>query len=134
MVKGKETSHAVTVLKHTEKRASAPLAKLIESAIANVRNAGAGPKDLFFVANLTIDKGIVMKRSMPRARGRAFPIKKRTSHVTVTVARMKAEAPKKVEKKETTVKAPTSVKTTAGKPAAKKPAAKKVAAKKKEAK
>jgi large subunit ribosomal protein L22 len=100
LVKGKEVKEAITLLRFSGKRASSPLVKLLESALANVRNAGADAKDLFRVLNMTVDQGIVMKRSMPRARGRAFPIKKRTSHVTVTIARFEP-VQKKVAKKET---------------------------------
>jgi large subunit ribosomal protein L22 len=101
LIKGKETKEAITLLRFSEKRASSPIVKLLESALANVRNAGAGAKDLFRVVNMTVDKGVVMKRSMPRARGRAFPIKKRTSHVTITIARFEPEEKVKAVKKET---------------------------------
>jgi len=108
-IKGKETKEAITLLRFSDKRASDPIAKLLESAVANVRNAGAGAKDLFRVVNMTVDQGIVMKRSMPRARGRAFPIKKRTSHVTITIARFEpTEKVKEVKKAES--KAPASAK------------------------
>jgi large subunit ribosomal protein L22 len=130
LVKGKETKEAITLLRFSDKRASDPLAKLLESAIANVRNAGAGAKDLFLVVNMTVDKGIVMKRSMPRARGRAFPIKKRTSHVTVTIARMEESEKKVTKAKKDTTK---EVKAVEAKPE-KKVAAKKPTAKKKEVK
>ena len=120
LVKGKDTTEAITLLRFSEKRASPPLAKLIESALANVRNAGAGPKDTFRVINMTVDQGIVMKRSMPRARGRAFPIKKRTSHVTVTIARMEVPVAKaKIEAKKVETKEVKKA-TVAKKPVAKK--------------
>lgn len=100
LIKGKETKEAITLLRFSEKRASSPIVKLLESALANVRNAGAGAKDLFRVVNMTVDKGVVMKRSMPRARGRAFPIKKRTSHVTITIAGFEPEEKARAVKKE----------------------------------
>jgi len=124
LIKGKEVNEAITLLRFSEKRASPPLAKLVESALANVKNAGASAKDLFRVVNMTVDQGIVMKRSMPRARGRAFPIKKRTSHVTVTIARFEPaekKAVKKVEAKEAKiVEAKPEKKVAAKKPATKK--------------
>ncbi|MFA5831209.1 MAG: 50S ribosomal protein L22 [Candidatus Paceibacterota bacterium] len=123
LVKGRETKEALTILRFTPKRASLPIIKLIESALANVKSAGASDKDFFRIVNMTVDKGVVMKRSMPRARGRAFPIKKRTSHVTVTITRFEPiEKEKKSVKKET--KKPTEAKTEK-KVAAKKPVAKK---------
>jgi large subunit ribosomal protein L22 len=120
-IKGKETKEAITLLRFSDKRASDPIAKLLESAVANVRNAGAGAKDLFRVENMTVDQGIVMKRSMPRARGRAFPIKKRTSHVTITIARFEPEEKAKEVKKETKkAEVKTEKKAVAKKPVAKK--------------
>lgn len=121
LIKGREANEALIILRFTPKRASLPIVKLIESALANVRDDGASAKDEFRIVNMTVDKGIVMKRSMPRARGRAFPIKKRTSHVTVTIAR--SDSFEKT-KKETKAKATKSVETTK-KAVAKKPATKK---------
>ncbi len=102
MVRGKEVHEALTALKFTPKRASLPLVKLIESAFANVKNAGADHHDTFIITGISVDKGIVMKRHMPRARGRAFPIKKRSSHVTVTIEQGEAKAKKKAKKSSTT--------------------------------
>jgi large subunit ribosomal protein L22 len=97
MVRGKEVGEALTALRFTPKRASLPIVKLIESALSNVRNAGAENKDIFHITSISVDGGVVLKRHMPRARGRAFPIKKRSSHVTVTIE--KGEAKQKKTKK-----------------------------------
>lgn len=94
MVRGKEVGEALTALRFTPKRASLPIVKLIESALSNVRNAGAGNKDIFYITGIAVDKGVVLKRHMPRARGRAFPIKKRSSHVTVTIEQGEAKVKK----------------------------------------
>jgi large subunit ribosomal protein L22 len=124
MIKGRDTKEALAILRFTPKRASQPIVKLIESALANAKNAGASDRDIFQIVNMTVDKGVVMKRSMPRARGRAFPIKKRTSHITVTIAR--TEEKTKKEKKAVPAKVTESKEV-------KKPAVKKAAAKKKTA-
>ncbi len=112
LIKGREAKEALTILRFTPKRASLPIVKLLESALSNVRNAGASDKDSFRIANMTVDKGVVMKRSMPRARGRAFPIKKRTSHVTITIERMETapKAKKAVKETKTAVKKTVAVK------------------------
>jgi large subunit ribosomal protein L22 len=94
MVRGKEVKDALIALRFTPKRASLPIMKLIESALSNVRNAGAGDKDIFYITGIAVDKGVVLKRHMPRARGRAFPIKKRSSHVTVTIEKGEAKQKK----------------------------------------
>jgi large subunit ribosomal protein L22 len=83
-VKGKKVAAADTILAHMPKRAAEPIQKLIKSAAANAKNAGAKEENLT-VANIEVNKGIVLKRWMPRAMGRASRINKRTSHVTVTL-------------------------------------------------
>lgn len=88
MVRGKEVGAALTALRFLPKRASLPIVKLIESALSNVKNSGAGNHDIFQIVNISVDKGVILKRHMPRARGRAFPIKKRSSHVRVVLAKM----------------------------------------------
>lgn len=98
MVRGKEVGEALTALRFTPKRASLPIVKLIESALSNVRNAGAGSKDVFHITSISVDGGVVLKRHMPRARGRAFPIKKRSSHVTVIIEKGEAKTKKKTKK------------------------------------
>lgn len=106
-VRGKKVQEAVIILGFMPKRAALPLKKLIDSAVAN----SGMPKDELIVKNIEVNKGLVMKRIMPRARGSAYPINKRTSHVLVTLAsksvkktedikaEVKEEAPKKVVKK-----------------------------------
>ena len=82
LLKGKSVDAAVTHLSFLMKRASLPIRKLIESAVANAVAQGAS-RDALVIKKLVVDKGLVMRRSMPRARGSANPIKKRTSHVVV---------------------------------------------------
>ena len=102
-IKGKRVSDAFVYLDTLPKKASLPIMKLLASAVANAKNSGISDKDLF-VANVTVNKGIVMKRSMPRARGSASRINKRTSHVVLTLiektSEIKAKKAMKVEKKE----------------------------------
>jgi large subunit ribosomal protein L22 len=97
LVKGKKVPEAVNELTFLAKRAGDPLMKLINSAVANAKNMSIDAETLF-VKDIRIDKGVVMKRSMPRARGRAFPINKRTSHVLVV---LDTENPKQKAKKAT---------------------------------
>lgn len=86
LVKGKSIEDALTALKFEMRRASDPLAKLIASAAANAEKQGERVSDLV-IKNITVDKGIVLKRYLPRAYGRATPLRRRRSHVTVTLAR-----------------------------------------------
>jgi large subunit ribosomal protein L22 len=83
-VKGKRVSDANVVLSYMAKRGAEPIQKLIMSATANAINLGAAIENLV-IKNIEVNKGFVIKRSMPRAMGVAKPINKRTSHVAVTL-------------------------------------------------
>ncbi len=96
LVRGKSVERALLEIEHAGKRAGAPIAKLIRSAVANAKEGGAKVADLV-VGDIRVDAGVVMKRMMPRARGSAFQILKRTSHIVVTL-KEKAGTPKKAKK------------------------------------
>jgi len=83
LVKGKKVEDAKNTLNFLVKRASKPLADLLDSAIANAKANFNIDADKLFVKEFKVDGGAVLKRRMPRARGMAYPIKKRTSHVFI---------------------------------------------------
>ncbi|MEV7693888.1 50S ribosomal protein L22 [Microbacterium sp. NPDC089189] len=91
LIKGKQAEEALAILKFAPQGASEPIYKLVASAIANARvkadaaNEFLDEQDLF-VKNAFVDEGATLKRFRPRAQGRAFQIKKRTSHITVVLA------------------------------------------------
>lgn len=82
VVRGKKVSDALNALKFLDKRAAEPFAKVITSAFANAKDQGVATEHLV-VKKVTVDKGMTLKRSMPRARGSASRINKRNSHITV---------------------------------------------------
>jgi len=82
LVRGKKVKEAIATLRFIEKRAALPFIKVIESAVANAKGQGVAIEALK-VRNVAVDKGTVMKRSMPRARGSASRINKRSSHIMV---------------------------------------------------
>lgn len=82
LVRGKKASDALVTLKFVDKRASGPFAKVIASAVANAKQEGK-QEDKLFIKRVSVDKGTVLKRSMPRARGSASRINKRNSHISV---------------------------------------------------
>ncbi|PAR28742.1 50S ribosomal protein L22 [Vibrio metoecus] len=85
-VRGKSVDQALELLTFSNKKAAELVKKVLESAIANAEhNEGADIDDLR-VAKIFVDEGPVMKRIMPRAKGRADRILKRSSHITVVVA------------------------------------------------
>lgn len=81
LVKGKKVEDAKNTLDFLVKRASKPLQDLLASAIANAKNNFNIEVDRLFVKDFRVDAGATLKRRMPRARGMAYPINKRTSHV-----------------------------------------------------
>ncbi|WP_248239841.1 50S ribosomal protein L22 [Microbacterium kunmingense] len=91
LIKGKQAQEALAILKFAQQSASEPIYKLVESAIANARvkadkeNEYLDDADLY-VKNAYVDEGTTLKRFQPRAQGRAFQIKKRTSHITVVLS------------------------------------------------
>ncbi len=124
-VKGKRVPDALTALQFTVKRASDPLIKLIQSAAANASHNNGVPVDMLVIKSLTVNKGIVLKRIMPRARGSASRINKRSSQVHVVLADVREQAGTKTKTVKTkTVKAPAPSKTEGVKKAAPKRAKK----------
>ena len=103
LIKGKGVAHAELELKHLAKRGALPLEKLLASAVANAKMGGADVENLI-VLDVRVDKGLVMKRMMPRAFGRGAPIHKKTSHVLLTLSEKNAKV-KNAVKEEKTVKA-----------------------------
>lgn len=102
---GKSVSAAQEQLRFMPKRAAEPVMKLLQSAIKNAEVAGAEQSDLF-VKSVRVDQGLTLKRSMPRARGSAFRINKRSSHVYIELGTKKVESSKlKAESKDAKPKA-----------------------------
>jgi large subunit ribosomal protein L22 len=85
-VRGRPVDQAINILKFSNKRAASLIRKVLESAIANAENNFGADVDELRVSEIMVDEGPVMKRIMPRAKGRADRIQKRTSHITVRVA------------------------------------------------
>jgi large subunit ribosomal protein L22 len=81
-IRGKRIPEALLLLSHMDKRAAHPMEKLIRSAVANAKVRGI-PEAELRVARIAVDKGFVFTKYMPRARGRATPIKKRTSRISL---------------------------------------------------
>jgi len=76
---------AINILTFSNKKAAGLIKKVLESAIANAEHNDGADVDELKVKTIMVDEGPIMKRWMPRARGRANQIFKRTSHVTVVV-------------------------------------------------
>ncbi len=85
LVRGRPVEEAIRILRFTHRRASLPVRKVIESAVANAENNHGLDIDQLWVREIRVDEGPTLKRWRPRAQGRAFPIMKRTSHVSVVL-------------------------------------------------
>jgi large subunit ribosomal protein L22 len=85
LIRGKNVEDALSILQFTNKRSSLPLAKLLQSAVANADQQDDVNVDRLFVETICVDGGPTIKRFRPRAMGRATPILKRTSHVSIAL-------------------------------------------------
>ncbi|BBY17535.1 50S ribosomal protein L22 [Mycolicibacterium litorale] len=85
LVRGKSVEEALDILRWAPQQASEPVAKVIASAAANAQNNDGLDPATLVVATIHADEGPTAKRIRPRAQGRAFRIRKRTSHITVIV-------------------------------------------------
>ncbi|TDD60184.1 50S ribosomal protein L22 [Kribbella antibiotica] len=157
LVRGVGVDDALATLKFAPQAAAATVYKVVDSAAANAEGTEHLSRDELIVSKILVDEGPTLKRHRPRAQGRATPIHKRTSHITVVVQprdfeepaakapakktakkadEAKAETAKKAPAKKTAKKAAADKSDAADKPAkkatAKKAAAKKATAEKKE--
>ena len=85
-IRGKDVSHAINFLMYNRRHAARPLLKLVKSAVANADVKGSADVDRLFIRELLCDQGTPLKRSLPRAKGMATPILKRSCHVKVVLA------------------------------------------------
>lgn len=86
LIRRMKTDKAENTLIFTCKRASEPILKLLKSAIANAKNNFNLKEENLYVKEIKVDEGRTLKRFMPRARGRASRINKRTSNISITLA------------------------------------------------
>ena len=85
LIRGKKVDQALNILQFTQKKAAVIIKKVLESAIANAEHNDGADIDELKVTSIYVDKGIVLKRIRPRAKGRAGRITKPTCHIHVTV-------------------------------------------------
>ena len=86
LVRGKKVDEAINTLKFSNQRAAGLIRKVLESAIANAENNLGADVDELKVSEIFVDQGPVLRRIMPRAKGRADRISKPTSHITIRVS------------------------------------------------
>jgi large subunit ribosomal protein L22 len=94
LVRGKTVAAAESELTNLFKKSAGPLQKLLASAVANAVHNHQADKDHLFIKAISVDKGIVMKRFIPGSHGKAYPIRRASSHITVTLGVKEPKAPK----------------------------------------
>ncbi|MBI2055671.1 MAG: 50S ribosomal protein L22 [Candidatus Sungbacteria bacterium] len=99
-IRGKRVPDAERTLRFISRNASGPVLKLLKSAVANAKNnfQVVSPETLV-VSEITVNEGPTLKRRRPRAMGRAFPIRKRTSHLRIVLESSGAAVKKKIPTK-----------------------------------
>jgi large subunit ribosomal protein L22 len=85
LVRGRSAQEALDILTFAPQSASTDVYKVVRSAIANAENNHGLDPSTLFVGEAYVDEGPTLKRIRPRAQGRAYRIRKRTSHITIVV-------------------------------------------------
>ncbi len=98
LIRGLDVISAENQLKFLPKRSAEPVLTLLKSAIANALNDFSAIKENLFISKIVVDQGPTLKRWMPRAMGRATPIMKRTSHLTIVLESKEPLPEKKADK------------------------------------
>ncbi len=118
LIRGRSVNRSVSILTLTNKRPAKPLLKLLLSAVANARHNYSLSENNLRVQSITVDGGPALKRWMPKAHGRATPVRERTSHIHIVLSGQAAEGTPK-EEASVEPKAPTKKATKARAPRAK---------------
>lgn len=103
LIRGKKVEDAQTILKFTLKKTAEPMLKLLNSAVANAENIDKAKASDLFISKVFVNEGATYKRIMPRARGTANRINKRTSHIEIELDEIIKEE-KKVKNEDKKVK------------------------------
>jgi len=86
LIRGKDVEEAAAILRFTPNHAAEAIGKVLNSAVANAVNNNNLDESKLYVSSCYVNEGVTLKRYMPRAKGSAGAINKRTCHITVCVA------------------------------------------------
>jgi large subunit ribosomal protein L22 len=95
LIRGRTAAEALAVLQFAPQAASEPVSKVLASAMANAENNLDLDPETLVISRAFVDEGPTLKRIRPRAQGRAFRIRKRTSHITVEVESVQVAKPER---------------------------------------
>jgi len=105
-IRGKKILEAQALLRFAVQKAAGPVLKTLNSAVASAKKNANAEESNLYISKITIDEGPKLKRMRPRARGSAYPIQKKTSHITIILDEIQAglraasQQEKEEEKKE----------------------------------
>ena len=85
LIRRKKVEDAQSILRFAIKKGSAPILKLLNSAVAGAKHNFNAKEDNLYVSKITVDEGPKLKRMRPRAKGQGYEIHKKTSHITIVV-------------------------------------------------
>lgn len=91
LVRGQAVSRALAIMDYCPKKAALVIKKVLQSALANAKAREKVDVERLYVSVIAVDEGPVLKRFIPRAMGRATPIRKRMSHITIELDERKKE-------------------------------------------
>ncbi|MBU0637126.1 50S ribosomal protein L22 [Patescibacteria group bacterium] len=104
IVRGLPVERSLDILKFTQKKAVNPVVKLLKSAIANAEHNFELEQNNLYIKTVTVDQGHVLHRWLPRAHGRATPIRKKSCHINLVLAELKPS--NKIKTKQQDIVAP----------------------------
>ena len=110
MVRGKRAKDAQAILSFTLNKSAGTILKLLNQAINSAKNNFKLDESNLYISKIIVDGGPMLKRSRPRARGTAYEIQKKTSHITIILDEIKPSFAKATEGKEKEASEPTPVK------------------------
>lgn len=99
LIRGKKVEKAQKLLAFTRKKAALPILKLLNQALANAKSNFQTDESNLYISELLVNEGTRLKRQLPRARGRADIIHKKTSHITLVLDEIDKKAKKTKKKK-----------------------------------
>ena len=109
LIRGKKVVEAQLLLQFAAKHSALPVLKTLNSAVASATNNFQADAANLYISHITVNEGPKLKRFRPRARGQAFEIQKKTSHITVVVDEIEQQKPKVVKKSKADVATEKSV-------------------------
>jgi len=104
LIRGKKSGDAKSLLSFTVRKSAVPVLKLLNSAIASAKKDFQMDEENLFVSKATVDEGPTIKRWHAMSRGRAYPIMKRSSHITIVLSEInpKQKVRSEIKKPKTT--------------------------------